>query len=152
MKNQKGITLIALVITIIVLLILAGVAIAMLSGDNGILNKASDSKVKTAIGAGKEAVSMAVNEGVAAYYEAVYVNSDTSTYANQAAAIKAKMPTAAAKDEAYIIEVTPDVEDNPTQYTIKVSYYENNAASTTVYSTATMSLKGEISAWTDTGL
>ena len=46
MKN-KGITLIALVITIIVLLILAGVAIAMLSGENGILKKAAESKTKT---------------------------------------------------------------------------------------------------------
>ena len=35
MKSQKGITLIALVITIIVLLILAGVTIAMLTGENG---------------------------------------------------------------------------------------------------------------------
>ena len=42
MKNQNGITLIALVITIIVLIILAGVAIAMLSGDNGILKKATE--------------------------------------------------------------------------------------------------------------
>ena len=39
-KGQKGITLIALVITVIVLLILAGVTIAALSGDNGILTKA----------------------------------------------------------------------------------------------------------------
>ena len=46
MKRNKGITLIALVITIIVLLILAGVAISMLSGDNGILKKAVDSKEK----------------------------------------------------------------------------------------------------------
>ena len=38
-KNPRGITLIALVITIIVLLILAGVTIAALSGDNGILTK-----------------------------------------------------------------------------------------------------------------
>ena len=36
-ENDKGITLIALVITIIVLLILAGVSIAMLTGENGIL-------------------------------------------------------------------------------------------------------------------
>ena len=42
MKRNKGITLIALVITIIVLLILAGVAISMLSGENGILRKAAD--------------------------------------------------------------------------------------------------------------
>ena len=37
LKTNKGITLIALVITIIVLLILAGVTIATLTGDNGIL-------------------------------------------------------------------------------------------------------------------
>ncbi len=48
MKNQeKGITLIALVITIIVLLILAGVTIATLTGDNGILTKAAEAKQKT---------------------------------------------------------------------------------------------------------
>ena len=47
MKKNKGITLIALVITIIVLLILAGVAIAMLSGKNGILKKAAEAKTGT---------------------------------------------------------------------------------------------------------
>ena len=47
MKRNKGITLIALVITIIVLLILAGVAIAMLSGENGILKKAAQAKTET---------------------------------------------------------------------------------------------------------
>ena len=45
--NNKGITLIALVITIIVLLILAGVTIATLTGENGILTRASDAKVET---------------------------------------------------------------------------------------------------------
>ena len=46
-KEAKGITLIALVITIIVLLILAGVTIATLTGDNGILNQAGKAKDKT---------------------------------------------------------------------------------------------------------
>lgn len=46
-KNQKGITLIALVITIIVLLILAGVTISMVVGDSGVLSKADTSKTKT---------------------------------------------------------------------------------------------------------
>ena len=40
--NEKGITLIALVLTIIVLLILAGVSISMLTGDNGILGQANN--------------------------------------------------------------------------------------------------------------
>lgn len=44
MQENKGITLIALVITIIVLLILAGVTIAMLSGENGILSRAQETK------------------------------------------------------------------------------------------------------------
>ena len=44
MKNKTGITLIALVITIIVLLILAGVSIAMLTGNNGILTQANQAK------------------------------------------------------------------------------------------------------------
>mgnify|MGYP006863031625 CR=1 len=43
-ENNIGITLISLVITIIVLLILAGVTIAALNGDNGILKRASSAK------------------------------------------------------------------------------------------------------------
>ena len=42
--NQKGITLIALVVTIVVLLILAGVSINTLFGDNGIIKKAQDAQ------------------------------------------------------------------------------------------------------------
>ena len=46
-KKERGITLIALVITIIVLLILAGVSIAMLTGNNGILTQAQNAKQET---------------------------------------------------------------------------------------------------------
>ena len=55
-KEEGGITLIALVITIIVLLILAGVTIATLTGDNGILTKAGDAKTSTEIAEVKERV------------------------------------------------------------------------------------------------
>lgn len=60
MKNQKGITLIALVITIIVLLILAGVSIAMLTGPNGLLTRAGNAKDDTAKAAVKEKVELAI--------------------------------------------------------------------------------------------
>ena len=43
-KRKNGITLVALVVTIVVLLILAGVTIAALSGDNGILQNAIRAK------------------------------------------------------------------------------------------------------------
>ena len=45
--ENRGITLIALVITIIVLLILAGISIAMLTGENGIITKAQEAKRRT---------------------------------------------------------------------------------------------------------
>ena len=44
LNSNKGITLIALVVTIIVLLILAGISISMLSGNNGIIQRATDTK------------------------------------------------------------------------------------------------------------
>jgi len=61
LKNNKGITLIALVITIIVLLILAGVSIAMLTGENGILNQATSAKYDTAKAEIVERVNMELN-------------------------------------------------------------------------------------------
>ena len=69
LKTNKGITLIALVITIIVLLILAGVTIATLTGDNGILTKAQNAKEKNAQKTVEEQINLAVqasriNEGL----------------------------------------------------------------------------------------
>ena len=48
MKKNKGITLVALVVTIVVLLILAGVSINLVLGDNGIITKAKDAETKSA--------------------------------------------------------------------------------------------------------
>ena len=47
LKNKKGITLIALVVTIVVLLILAGVTINLLLDENGIISKSKDAKIET---------------------------------------------------------------------------------------------------------
>ncbi len=57
-RENNGITLIALVITVIVLLILAGVSIATLTGENGILTQASDAKEQTEIASVKEQVQL----------------------------------------------------------------------------------------------
>ena len=59
-KNVRGITLIALVITIIVLLILAAVTINALSGDNGILKRATEAKQKTRRADALEKIRLAV--------------------------------------------------------------------------------------------
>ena len=57
-RNKKGITLVALVITIIVLLILAGVSIAMLTGTNGILTQAQKAKMTTELSSYKEQLEL----------------------------------------------------------------------------------------------
>lgn len=64
MKNNKGITLIALVVTIIVLLILAGVSIAMLTGQNGILNRGQSAAIESAVTDAKEQISLSVAEAI----------------------------------------------------------------------------------------
>ena len=64
-KEAKGITLIALVITIIVLLILAGVTIATLTGDNGILGKANEAKTKSDIVEVKEQAQLDISNWIA---------------------------------------------------------------------------------------
>ena len=78
-KQEKGITLIALVITIIILLILAGISIAMLTGENGLLTKASEASEKYKIEAAREKILLAIlsyqanKEGTTLYDELVKI-------------------------------------------------------------------------------
>lgn len=58
-KKEQGITLVALVVTIVVLLILASVSIATLTGENGIITQANNAKEKTIIESEKEAINIA---------------------------------------------------------------------------------------------
>ena len=72
MRNKEsGITLIALVITIIVLLILAGISIQMLTGENGIINRAGEAKDKTGQAEVIEKIKLA------------YMNSDIDNYTSE---------------------------------------------------------------------
>ena len=72
-ENMKGITLIALVLTIIVLLILAGVSISMLTGDNGILTQAQIAKEMTEASSEEEYIQLLV----------VGYNTDKKTYGEE---------------------------------------------------------------------
>ena len=74
LEEKRGITLIALVITIIVLLILAGVTIATLTGDNGILTKAQEASEDTKRANAEEQVKLAVQ---ASYGTDGKINMDT---------------------------------------------------------------------------
>ena len=62
MRNQKGITLVALVITIIVLLILAGVSISLVVGQNGVLTQASNAVITNEKATIKQDMEMAYSD------------------------------------------------------------------------------------------
>ena len=71
MKNEKGITLVALVITIIVLIIIAGIAVNMSLGDNGIFTKVKEAKQLQITAEAKEKIG---TEILAAQMEAIERN------------------------------------------------------------------------------
>ena len=66
--KDKGITLIALVVTIIVLLILAGISISMLTGENGIIKMAVQAKEKTSTSQDLEMLQLKTTDLLAGYY------------------------------------------------------------------------------------
>ena len=68
LNNKKGITLIALVITIVILLILAGISINLLTGDNGILEKSTQSVTEHKKAAAKEEMNLLIHEYQIEYY------------------------------------------------------------------------------------
>ena len=132
MKNNKGITLVALVITIIVLLILAGVTIASLSGDNGILTRGAESKEATEIGEAKDQVNLAINEGTTEYYAKKYAATPAGTEKKSteiiAAIDKACGKTSAGETytggkigNAKVDKTTTKAETNTTVYTLTTS-------------------------------
>lgn len=61
MKSQKGITLIALVITIIILIILAGITINLVLGENGIIERTQKGKIQTEMSKEKEILQMSLS-------------------------------------------------------------------------------------------
>ena len=82
MRNQKGITLVALVITIIVLLILAGVSISLVVGQNGVLTQASNAVSTQNEASAKQEIEMAAAACYTEYMTAWAQNgtSDRATY------------------------------------------------------------------------
>lgn len=61
LESKRGITLVALVITIIILLILAAISISSLTGENGLIKKSQDAKVQTEISKEKELINLSIS-------------------------------------------------------------------------------------------
>ena len=61
-EKEKAITLIALIITIIILIILAGIAVATLTGENGLFTRAKQAKRDYSISSAKEKLELAISD------------------------------------------------------------------------------------------
>ena len=59
-KNKNGITLIALIVTIIVLLILAGITVATLTGDSGLIGKTSEAQFRAEVSSYNEELELSI--------------------------------------------------------------------------------------------
>ena len=139
MKNNKGITLIALVVTIIVLLILAGVSIAMLSGQNGILNRASQATWQSKLGDAESTVALTVSNYLTDYYAIKYTgaNSDfglvkeTATEESATRAALTRAQTELGGADVFTVTATPDTG----AITSILIVYKNNSKSYSVKGT-----------------
>ncbi len=124
MKNQKGITLIALVVTIVVLLILAGTSIAMLTGDNGIITNAQKASYANTEGEVIDKMQLAYStvSTEVRVKSATETNYDASSEENITAfvaLIKKDLEIASDGDKGYT--VTPDTSGK----TIKITYSDS---------------------------
>ena len=79
MSSKKGITLVALVITIVVLLILAGVSITAISGNNGVVTKATDAKKETDEAEAREELEQAIGAAQAEFSQ-IWMENVTSKF------------------------------------------------------------------------
>ncbi len=80
LKENKGITLVALIITIIVMLILAGVSISLVLGQNGVLTQAKNANKSQIEAALRDAISMANADIIADFYGSDTAKKTAATY------------------------------------------------------------------------
>ena len=142
-KANNGITLIALVITIIVLLILAGVTIATLIGDNGILTKATEARDKTKTVEEEEKVKLAVAGALAEDNgDDIRQESLESELSNYFADedYDVAVSTNEAGEEGYLVTVT---ENNAEGNTYFVSKDGNTSVQEKASIMATLKIEGE---------
>lgn len=130
MTNNKGITLIALVVTIIVLLILAGVTLAMLTGQNGILTRTNDAQIESIRGQVREEVSLAMQSAKLQseiyatqsndYTAGEHVNTAPTGITN-GSSMKEIMAEDLTSDKGYTLSAT-DASSSTTAGTIEITY------------------------------
>ena len=121
MKNQKGITLVALVITIVVLLILAGVTISMVMGPNGVLTNSQIAKEKSAKGTANDALSTALSSISTNYYAVSNSTAAAPIESVTAAELKKQAPEYTFTDDGNTAEGGKVITMTKDNYTFKAA-------------------------------
>ena len=108
-KGNNGITLIALIITIIVLLILAGISLNMLTGDNSIFKRSNEAAKTTAYATAREELEVAYNSAYAENIAKVHVDREPTALQT---AIKTEIDKVLAKYSAQNARKTASISIN----------------------------------------
>ena len=136
LKQNKGITLVALVITIIVLLILAGVSISLVVGDNGVLTQSQNAAKKTDAASANTAVQLTMTSLSTKFMGDVWTNNVNAKIYNS---LKASDIISELSNNGYTVKTytvgTTDLKTNST-------YYINgtDAVATTTPATASITI------------
>lgn len=144
-KNSNAITLVALVITIIVLLIIAGVSLSLILGEDGITQRAINSGKTQNIARAKEELELDIANYGSEFYQAKYINGDPNTTSIQGY-IMNKFDTRFPNGQpgAYNDSYTLTVNKNENQLTLKAS-----TGSDRTTETATIETDGKVT-WSGT--
>ncbi len=112
-ENEIGITLIALVVTVVILIILAGVSVSMLGGENGILNRTQEAKKSSKEASEKEMIELAVLEVITEENGSIkkgILERKLKSILNQEILLEGDGPWQfSANDGAYIVSTTGNV-------------------------------------------
>jgi len=150
MKNNKGITLIALVVTIIVLLILAAVSIAMLTGQNGILKRSQEASYSNDVGNAKDEIAMEAAEAITNWNAVKYGNSTAVTITQSTLDEYIKIQLNAIKDNVernYDVTVTIQEPTTSGNTTTPGSITVVSKKDSTLTTSTTWNKDGDFSAW-----
>lgn len=115
-KQEKGITLVSLVITIIIMLILAGVSLSMVMGDGSLLDQANAAVDNTELGTVKDEIGVAI-AGAQTNYYASYAKEERSTLVVELQKLELDEFPSATSVKAVIGSNLDDADDTTLYYT-----------------------------------
>ena len=143
-RNKNGITLIALVLTIIVLLVLVGISVSLVTGDNGILSKSQNAKISTEIAEEKEIINYSVIQAIAGEEKRELLGDNFTVALEQNSKSDNKASIVGSDDEYFFIQFAKDGRYYEVDKNGKVSYLKDTTGSTKKLTVKCINSKNEL--------